>query len=350
MSLRFRRSMKLIPGVRLTFNKDSLGLSFGVPGARYTMNTKGRRTFSTGLPGTGISHVETLSSSRRSTGTTGTAQRDQEVMLPYETPAHLKPGLFAGKAEREFFKFLLDIYKHDSKDTPSEVVEKANMLKANHAKLQIALDLIIFLHTIGDESFDLQKDAWAETIWTNRNQYFNDRTVLKYFSGITPQVSLSHGIFTQETYNIQTFSFMYAELLQHREKFAEALSVIESIDVNQYTAISVADIEITMKDYDAAIETTEDIENEDDATAMLLILRGIAFREKEMYDGALECFKRALAKKDRSEVMKHRALFERAENYTRMGKKAMAIKDLEKILVDDSDYPAVNEKLTELKT
>jgi hypothetical protein len=47
--------------------------------------------------------------------------------------------------------------------------------------------------------------------------------------------------------------------------------------------------------------------------------------------------------------MKHRAHFERAENYTRMGKKAMAIKDLEKILVDDSDYPAVNEKLAELK-
>jgi tetratricopeptide (TPR) repeat protein len=104
-----------------------------------------------------------------------------------------------------------------------------------------------------------------------------------------------------------------------------------------------------MKDYDAAIETTEDIENEDDATAMLLILRGIAFREKEMYDGALECFKRALAKKDRSQVMKHRALFERADNYTRMGKKAMAIKDLEKILVDDSDYPAVEEKLAALK-
>ena len=348
MSLRFRRSMKLIPGVRLTFNKDSLGLSFGVPGARYTMNTKGRRTFSTGLPGTGISHVETLSSGRRSTRS-GANQIEEGTMMPYQTPAHLKPGLFAGKAERDFYNFLMDIYKHDSKDTPSQVVEKANLLKANHAKLHIALDLIIFLHTIGDDGFDQQKDAWAETIWSNRNEYFNDRTVLKYFSGITPQVSLSHGIFTQETYNVQTFSFMYAELLQDREKFAEALSVIESVDANQYTAISVADIEITMKDYDAAIETTEDIENEDDATAMLLILRGIAFREKEMYDGALECFKRALAKKDRSEVMKHRAHFERAENYTRMGKKAMAIKDLEKILVDDSDYPAVNEKLAELK-
>jgi tetratricopeptide (TPR) repeat protein len=349
MSLRFRRSMKLIPGVRLTFNKDSLGLSFGVPGARYTMNTKGRRTLSTGLPGTGISHVETLSSGKRTSRSTRTAQSNEEVMLPYETPAHLKPGLFSGKAEREFYTFLMDIYRFDSQDKPQEVFDKATALKTTHPKLQIALDLIIFLHTIADESFDKQKDAWAETIWTNRNQYFSDKFVRKYFKGITPQVSLSYGIFTQETYNLQTFSFMYAELLQHREKFVEALAIIESIDANQYTAISVADIEITMKDYDAAIETTEDIENEDDATAMLLILRGIAFREKEMHDGALECFKRALAKKDRSEVMKHRALFERSDNYTRMGKKAMAIKDLEKILVDDSDYPAVEEKLAALK-
>jgi tetratricopeptide (TPR) repeat protein len=349
MSLRFRRSMKLIPGVRLTFNKDSLGLSFGVPGARYTMNTKGRRTLSTGLPGTGISHVETLSSGRSSSRSSKTGASQEETMQPYETPAHLRPGLFSSKAERELYKFLLDIYKYDSQDTPKEVYEKAAALKSAHPKLGTILDLIIFLHTIADESFDNQKDAWAETIWTNRDKYFNDRFVLKYCKGITPQVSLSPGIFTQETYDIQTFAFMYAELLQNREKFSEALAIIESIDANQYTAISVADIEITMKDYDAAIETTEDIENEDDATAMLLILRGIAFREKEMFDGALECFKRALAKKDRSEILKHRAYFERAENYTRMGKKAMAIKDLEKILVDDSDYAAVSEKLAELE-
>ena len=59
--------------------------------------------------------------------------------------------------------------------------------------------------------------------------------------------------------------------------------------------------------------------------------------------------KRALAKKDRSEGLLHRALFERAETYVRLKKKAMAIKDLEKILVDNSDYPAVEEKLAELK-
>ena len=54
--------MKLLPGIRLNFNKDSVGMSFGVPGARYTINSKGRRTVSTGIPGTGLYNVETLSS------------------------------------------------------------------------------------------------------------------------------------------------------------------------------------------------------------------------------------------------------------------------------------------------
>jgi len=45
----------------------------------------------------------------------------------------------------------------------------------------------------------------------------------------------------------------------------------------------------------------------------------------------------------------HRTLFERAESYALMGKKAMAIKDLEKILVDEPNYPEVEKKLAGLK-
>ena len=68
MSIRFRKSMKLLPGVRLNFSKETVGLSFGVPGARYTMNSKGRRTVSTGIPGTGLYNVDTLNSGKRSSG------------------------------------------------------------------------------------------------------------------------------------------------------------------------------------------------------------------------------------------------------------------------------------------
>jgi lipoprotein NlpI len=113
--------------------------------------------------------------------------------------------------------------------------------------------------------------------------------------------------------------------------------------------ISLADIEISVGDFDGAIETTEDIEVFDDATAMMMVLRGVAFREKTMHEAAVECFKRALKQKNMPEALAHRALFERGVTYGLMGKKAMGIKDLEKILVDNPDYPEVEKKLAELK-
>jgi hypothetical protein len=53
-SFRFRRTVKIAPGVRLNINKKSVGLSAGVPGARISKNTDGRRTRSIGVPGTGL--------------------------------------------------------------------------------------------------------------------------------------------------------------------------------------------------------------------------------------------------------------------------------------------------------
>jgi hypothetical protein len=53
-SLRFRRSLKIAPGVRLNLNKRSLGVSAGVRGARVSVNSDGRSTRSVGIPGTGL--------------------------------------------------------------------------------------------------------------------------------------------------------------------------------------------------------------------------------------------------------------------------------------------------------
>jgi hypothetical protein len=55
-SFRFRRSVKIAPGLRLNLNKRSVGLSAGVRGARYSINSAGRRTRSVGIPGTGLSY------------------------------------------------------------------------------------------------------------------------------------------------------------------------------------------------------------------------------------------------------------------------------------------------------
>src|SRR5947208_540352 len=64
-SFRFRRSVKIAPGIRLNFNRRSVGVSAGVRGARYSINSDGRRTRSVGIPGTGLSYRSQSRGSRR---------------------------------------------------------------------------------------------------------------------------------------------------------------------------------------------------------------------------------------------------------------------------------------------
>ena len=51
MPLRFHKSFRIFPGVRLNINKRSLSLSFGGGHSRYTVNNHGQRTESVDLPG-----------------------------------------------------------------------------------------------------------------------------------------------------------------------------------------------------------------------------------------------------------------------------------------------------------
>lgn len=65
MGLRFRKSFKIAPGVRVNIGKKSMGVSFGGKGFRYSINTKGQRRRTVGIPGTGIYYTETSSSKHK---------------------------------------------------------------------------------------------------------------------------------------------------------------------------------------------------------------------------------------------------------------------------------------------
>lgn len=64
---RFRRTMKIGPGIRINLNKKSAGVTFGVRGLKHTVNTKGTRTSSVGLPGSGLSYhnIETAKKGKK---------------------------------------------------------------------------------------------------------------------------------------------------------------------------------------------------------------------------------------------------------------------------------------------
>ena len=82
MGLRFRRTLKIAPGLRLNFNKNSVGLSIGPRGAKYTINSSGRRTASVGIPGSGIYYTESAGGGKRTTQRdpyTGTNNRGADI-------------------------------------------------------------------------------------------------------------------------------------------------------------------------------------------------------------------------------------------------------------------------------
>lgn len=56
MGLRFNKRIKIADGVNVNLGKKSVGLSVGGKGARYSINSSGRRTATVGIPGTGISY------------------------------------------------------------------------------------------------------------------------------------------------------------------------------------------------------------------------------------------------------------------------------------------------------
>lgn len=65
MGLGFRKSFKIAPGVRVNVSNKSVGISGGVKGLRYSVNSRGQRRTTASIPGTGISYTSTSSSGRR---------------------------------------------------------------------------------------------------------------------------------------------------------------------------------------------------------------------------------------------------------------------------------------------
>ena len=59
MGMRFRKSKKIAPGVRLNLSAKSASISVGPKGFKKTFSTSGRTTTTVGIPGTGLSYSTT---------------------------------------------------------------------------------------------------------------------------------------------------------------------------------------------------------------------------------------------------------------------------------------------------
>ena len=81
MGFRFRKTIKLFPGVKLNFSKSGVSTSIGGPGATINISKRGTRG-TVGIPGTGVSYSENLTEPEhlRTVATTDQEQQQNEGM------------------------------------------------------------------------------------------------------------------------------------------------------------------------------------------------------------------------------------------------------------------------------
>ncbi|MBQ3330710.1 MAG: DUF4236 domain-containing protein [Ruminococcus sp.] len=132
MGLRFRKTISLLPGVRLNISKSGLGISAGVPGLRGSINTSGRVTGTASIPGTGISYQKTKTLGSRKKKTDKTTKTK------------------SAKAIGE---------KSSAKSTKSSAAPK----KLNASVVQIDENTLKSIHNTSDEKIEWKKLAQAES-------------------------------------------------------------------------------------------------------------------------------------------------------------------------------------------
>jgi tetratricopeptide (TPR) repeat protein len=323
-----RKSIKVAPGVRVNVSKRGVGASVGGKGGRYSVHSSGRRTVSAGsgvVPG--VYYQKSVSGK-------GSSRSSSPAAAQSAPAAPKKPGMFAPKGEKQLYKAI------QAQD--AQAIKQAG---AEHPDVRLpsySLAGLMLLTTERKEAKRLLGEAFA-----TGNDPAEDKFVAAYlFTRL--ELSIAEGITAELPVNRDAVGLALAELKQDEGDVAGAIDVVEQLEPTTYSAVSLAELYAQAERWDDVVELTEGMKNADDASALLCVFRGKAFREQGFHDAAHEALKEALRSRSRAAAIRHHALAERAQNYLAQGKKAMARKDLERILAEDSSYEGVREQLAEL--
>lgn len=145
MGFRFRRSVKLFPGVRLNFSRSGISTTIGVRGASMTVG--GRGTYvNVGVPGTGLSFRERIDTPSSQKPNYSDPSRFTPAPLPVDTPMPVSPHInrpgeiksaenaaLTSVSLREFRDLLADAYV-ESKRLKAEIPAADTELKKTRAR------------------------------------------------------------------------------------------------------------------------------------------------------------------------------------------------------------------------
>ena len=351
MSIRFRRSIKIAPGVKVNLTKTGVGMTVGPRGAHYSVHSSGRVTRSVGLPGTGLYYQSRTSVQKAPSvqkARTGRAQAAHAPALtPVIEPSHMvpKPGFLASAAEKAYHRGVL---AHLTGDNETCVASFEQVLASQPATSSAHLFAGVALANLNQASRAVKH---LEAVVQSAG--LGDSLHLKYLPPaiftISLGIKITEGLTARVAASELGTALLLAELYQTEGRLEEAIGLMHQIfevHADPLVRLSLCDLLLADKDYPGVIETAAGVVNDSDVAVETLHIRAAAQIALGQDAGAFDSFREALAKTSgRDPHLLLGVRYDRALAYEQVGQPAKGRADLERIYAADPTYEDVAARL-----
>jgi Flp pilus assembly protein TadD len=335
MGFRFYKRINLGGGVHLNLSKTGVGISAGIPGARYSVHSSGRTVKTVGLPGTGLYHRTDTYAKKGGARPRAAARRPAPAapvvaMVP-------RAGVFAPKEEKAFVRGVTAYMKGGYEDAIGELRQ---VMRLDPSQAHVSEELFAGMCLIGlgrsEEAVPMFEAIVAS------HQEIPDQLMAKFHITGVLTIPITQWMAATVPMSSLGASLMLAELYQHTGRSNDAIELLESLGSLTGApafALSLAELYEGADRHDDVLRVTEDYTaNTDDLTAHLLAFRASALSSKGLHDAALQTLKEALRFRSRDAAIMRLSRYVRAHVYEQMGQKAKAKRDLERIYAEDPQF------------
>jgi tetratricopeptide (TPR) repeat protein len=337
---RFRKSVRLGPGVRLNLGKSGFGVSTGMRGLRYSVHSSGRRTVSTGIPGTGLSFVSTQTAGGRPRAASAKRTTPTEVVRTQPSA-----GLFAPGYEKEFAKGIRALQSGGLRSAVSHF-EKSS---ANDQHNRVVTD-DLFAGVLLLKSSDYAKAIPHLERVVASSESLPDKLMKKYVSPDDQvAVTVTSELTVQLPWSSLSATVALAEAYQHVGRNEEAIGLLQQVaelDREPIWRLSLAELLAESKEWTEVVEVAAGIENDDDVSLQIKLLQASALHAMGLTEAAIDTYAACLRSRKRSAELLILARYSRGVLLLKLGKRSQALRDLGKVYAQDPGYRDVAQLVT----
>ncbi len=356
MGWRFRRTMKILPGVRLNFSRSGVSWTIGPRGLHLTLGGRTGPRTTVGVPGSGISYTKTWPKHRAQNIEQGTKSIEQraksigeEVAPPMALPAPApkRPSIL-GKlvmpaAEQAFAEGLYALWngqpKLAAKDFAVSLQHEPRSAEVHYLAglAQRELDDVPAAIDHLENALDLESPLPGP--W-----------IAKHAAGLTYELVITENLTAQVPLDEVSAALTLVELYQSQNRLDDAIAVMEelvhTLPDEHYVRLSLAELYSESGEYDHVIQLLAGVQNEDDATLACLFYYTQALIAKGLYDAALSVIAKAVRKsKGRDPELLKELQYAKGLVYEGQGKVAQARREFERLYATDPNFRDVAERV-----